>query len=169
MSAFESIRAEILKLSATERRQLAAWLQSLGASPSASGAIFDPGAALYAEIARSMREMGSDLPQWAQFARLKPAFAGAVRNTAIAFDAAIQRQFKGIDRAEHSALRGFLVDCARSRCKDEDRALTVRALLDSLIPLEELLDNRFPEQRTSGQLSPMLLEYVHRLGGNHVR
>lgn len=161
MSDFESIRQEILKLPDADRRRLAAWLQALGAAPQPQSSSYDSGSALYADVSRTLAAFGYSLEPWERFARLKPAFAGALRASAIHLDASIQRTFKGIGRAEHAALRSFLVDCARSRCRDENRALTLRSILDCLLPLEELLDNRFPEMRVSGQLSPVLLNYLH--------
>jgi len=167
MSSFEEIRAAILKLPQAERRQLAAWLQALGAAPSSHEA-HDSASALYAEIARSLGEVGFDLPRWDKFSRLKPAFAGSLRAASVQLDASMLRIFKGATAIERSALRGFLVDCARQRCKDDNRALAVRTILDALFPLEELLDNRFPELRTSGQLSPVLLDFIHKQE-SHVR
>ncbi|MGH9649888.1 MAG: hypothetical protein ACRD3I_05400 [Terriglobales bacterium] len=160
---FDAVRSAILKWPDSDRRRLAAWLQSLGAvaahSPTAA---FDSGRTLYAEVARTLGETGYDMPPWDRFARLKPALAGTIRSTAAHFDASLMRAFPGITRTDFGAMRAFLVDCSRNRCKDENRALTLRSILDGLVPLEELLDNRFPDLRTSGQLSPVLLNFLHK-------
>jgi hypothetical protein len=156
---FDSIRQAILKLPDAQKRNLSAWLgsQVSGDRPHAAA---EAGAVLYAEVCRSI---GLEFFSWGELRKLKPGVAASVHNIAVAFESSLLRLFPTASRAERDALRSFIVDSARSRLIDSDSGSpTLQRMLSALVPLEELLDDRFPGYRTSGQLSPSLLAFVNR-------
>jgi len=159
MADFNMLRQNILELPESERRQLLVWLQSLATSSSTE---FDSGAILYAEIAHALKSYGYELERWERFAKFRPALAGSIRSRAIQLDTAIMRIFSGVSRTDHAAIRALLVGCAQSRCRDDNRELTLRTILESLYPLEELLDSQFPGQRASGIISDVVINHLHR-------
>ena len=126
---------------------------------------------LYAEIRRSLQQADIDLPPYHEMRRVKPGTIAQVQATGTQLNASITALFPSLSRPERDAMRAFLVDCARQRVHEARMAapITFYRVLDALIPLEELLDDRFPGYRESGQLAPTLLAFLGRKVNTHVR
>lgn len=70
---------------------------------------------------------------------------------------------------ERAGLRTFFVHLAISKIEDDERPLTAIRVLDTLVPLQQLIENRFPDYLASGILQQMILQHViHPKGARSV-
>lgn len=166
MNRFDRLRSEISALPQEMKKKLLVWLQTQVSQPSAltttSSHQYQPEQLLYSEVRRSLQHLDTDLPTFHEMCKINPSLKDKLRVVAAHIDSSLIKHFPSATHVDRLSLLAFFVDCARSRLLDLHSTPTLYRMLEVLMPVLELLDDRFPGYRECGVLESTLLSYLHR-------
>lgn len=80
--------------------------------------------------------------------------------TARELETGLQNLFPDINQLQRSGVRTFFCHLAVSRLREAKELISPGKVLEALVPVEELCDDRFPGYRSAGVLVPMIMRHL---------
>ena len=172
MLQFEQIKTEVLQCSEAQKRELHSLLSTLlnlgtghqtgrisGLRPNRAAG--PNGVSLEETTWNTLRGIAFPAaPPLAQLQRSNRSLHSRVVTTARDLERGIETLFPRLTQLQRSGVRTFFCHLAVSRLKDADELVSPGRVLEALVPVEELCDDRFPGYRVAGILTPIILQHL---------